>query len=531
MSRLEDSVTVTCSVEGRQRGVLDTESLSFVARLHRQFAATRDALLEARAARQRRLDDGDDDALLPPVPGVRDLEWTVAPPPPALSDRRVEITGPTDRRMMIHALNSGARVFMADLEDASAPTWTNMLEGQVNLRDAVERTLSSRAPDGRLHVLDAQTAALAVRPRGLHLEERHVLIDGRRVAATLFDIGLFVWNNARRLVDQGDVPHIYIPKLESAAEARLWGDVLAASEDSLSLTPGSIRVTALIETLPAAFEMDEILYELRDRACGLNAGRWDYLFSTIKTFRSRGDFVLPDRNTVTMEAPFLRAYALLLTKTCHRRGAHAIGGMAAFVPNRREPDATARAIDRVRRDKRREASDGMDGTWVAHPDLVPIARAVFDAQLGEEPNQLGRQLHHIKIDPKQLIEFTTDGHCTYAGMENNVDVSARYLNAWLQGRGAISLHNLMEDAATAEIARAQLWQWIQAGVTLLEGDRVTRSHVRDLIEHSVGVLAAESVGDPTASGRLQQVQRILERGVLHDDLPPFLTTLAYDELS
>ncbi|MGH9224724.1 MAG: malate synthase A [Acidimicrobiales bacterium] len=440
--------------------VLTPEALRFVRRLNRQFDRERRRLLAARAERQMRFDAGERPDFLAWTRPVREREWTVAPVPKDLVDRRVEITGPVERKMMINALNSGARVFMADFEDSLAPSWPNLVEGQRNLADAARGTISYRSPDGRRYDVGDDPATLVVRPRGLHLNEPRLLIDGRPAAASLFDFGLAFFHNARERLDRGSGPYFYLPKLESHLEARLWNEVFLAAQDFLNLSPGTIKATVLIETVPAAFEMDEILYELREHAAGLNAGRWDYIFSFIKKFRAHPEFVLPDRSLVTMTVPFMRAYTELLVKTCHRRGAHAMGGMSAFVPNRRDPAVTEKALAKVGEDKRREATDGCDGTWVAHPDLVPVATEVFDAVLGDRPNQLERQRDDVTVSADDLLHVGSPGEgVTEAGLRTNVSVGIQYLESWLRGTGAAAINNLMEDAATAEICRSQVWQW------------------------------------------------------------------------
>src|SRR6266540_5369241 len=436
--------------------VLSADALAFVPLLQREFGPRRAELLARRQQRAGRPD------FLAGTRNVREGDWTVAAPPPDLVDRRVEITGPVDRKMMINALNSGARVFMADFEDACSPTWTNVVEGQANLRDAVRGTIRLQTPE-KTYALRDETATLIVRPRGWHLPERHVLVDGEPVSASLFDFGLAFFHNARELLERGSGPYYYLPKLESHLEARLWADAFALAEEELGIPRGSIRCTVLIETILAAFEMEEILHELREYGCALNAGRWDYIFSAIKKFRTRG-WLLPDRAQETMTAPFMRAYTELLVATCHKRGAHAIGGMAAFIPSRKDPEVNRVALAKVREDKERESASGFDGTWVAHPDLVPVATEVFDAVLGERPNQVERLRADVVPDEAALLSIPdTPGEITEAGLHTNVSVGVRYLDAWLHGVGAAAIDNLMEDAATAEISRSQVWQWVRAG--------------------------------------------------------------------
>jgi malate synthase len=489
-------------VEGRATEVLTPEALAFVSALQRRFNPERERLLAAREERQQRLDAGERPDFLEETEEIRESDWRVAPVPPELQDRRVEITGPVDRKMVINALNSGARVFMADFEDANSPTWANNVEGQVNLRDANEGTISLDTGEKR-YELGERPAVLLVRPRGWHLLERHVHVDGAPVSASLFDFGLYVFHNRAK-------PWFYIPKLESHLEARLWNEVFDVAEDELGLRRGSIKVTVLIETVLAAFEMDEILYELREHVVGLNAGRWDYLFSLIKRLRSL-DVVLPDRGQLTMTTPFMRAYTELLVRTCHRRGAHAMGGMAAFIPSRRDAEVNERALDKVREDKVREAGDGFDGTWVAHPDLVPVATEVFDGVLGERPNQVERQRENVSVSAADLIDLRVDGGAvTEEGLRQNVSVGIRYIESWLRGVGAAAIDNLMEDAATAEISRSQVWQWVHAG-------EFTPDDVRRVIDEQ-----------GFEGGRFDEAREIFERVALSDDFVEFLTLPAYE---
>jgi malate synthase len=489
-------------VEGRVAEILSPEALAFVAGLHRRFNAERERLLAARLERQERLDAGERPDFLDETREVRESDWQIEPTPRGLQDRRVEITGPVDRKMVINALNSGARVFMADFEDANSPTWANNVEGQLNLRDANEGTISLDTGEKR-YELGESPATLLVRPRGWHLVERHVLVDGEPISASLFDFGLYVCHNRAK-------PWFYIPKLESRLEARLWNEVFDAAEDELKLARGTIKCTVLIETILAAFEMDEILYELREHIVGLNAGRWDYLFSLIKRLRSLG-VVLPDRGQLTMTTPFMRAYTELLVKTTHRRGAHAMGGMAAFIPSRRDPEVNELALAKVREDKVREAGDGFDGTWVAHPDLVPVALEVFDGVLGDRPNQVERQRNDVSVSAGDLLDLRVDGGAvTEEGLRQNVSVGIRYIESWLRGVGAAAIDNLMEDAATAEISRSQVWQWVQAG-------EFTADRVREVI--------AEELPD---GGRFEEAREIFERVALSDDFVEFLTLPAYN---
>jgi len=527
-----DAVEVVAPVEGRMREVLTTEALAFVASLQREFGATRERLLTARAERQRRLDAGERPDFLAATRAIRDdPTWCVAAAPSDLRDRRVEITGPTDRKMVINALNSGARVFMADFEDANAPTWENMVLGQANLIDAIERSIALDTPE-KSYRLDAEVATLVVRPRGWHLPERHLRVDGAPVSASLFDFGLYFFHNARRLLDKGTGPYFYLPKLESHLEARLWNDVFCFAQDRLGIPRGSIRATVLIETILAAFEMEEILYELRDHSAGLNAGRWDYIFSIIKKFRSWDDLLLPDRIQVGVTVPFMRAYSLLLVKACHARGAHAIGGMAAYIPSRSDAGVNETALARVREDKVRESADGFDGTWVAHPDLVPIARAPFDERLGERPNQLDRLRPDVAVSAADLLDFTVPGgSITESGLRNDVSVGLQYIASWLRGSGAVALFNLMEDAATAEIARSQIWQWWRHGGRLAEGAAVTPELVRRIEDEELARVR-QAIGDAAyAAGRFDDARRVLEQVALDDAYAEFLTIPAYELLT
>jgi len=497
-------------------GVLTPEALELVARLDREFAGRRQELLAARAERQERIGGGELPDFLAETRGVREGDWRVAPVPRDLEDRRVEITGPAgDRKMVINAFNSGARVYMSDFEDANSPTWANTTGGQKNLTDAIERTISVESGEKSYRLAD-DVAVLLVRPRGWHLPERHVQIDGRPVSASLFDFGVYLARNAERLLERGSGPYFYLPKLESHREARLWNDVFVLAQEHLGLPAGTIKATVLIETILAAFEMDEILYELRDHSGGLNAGRWDYIFSTIKKFRDRDDFVLPDRADVTMTVPFMRSYTELLVQTCHKRGAHAIGGMAAFIPSRRDAEVNERALERVRDDKLRESGDGFDGTWVAHPDLVPVAGDVFDAAFGDRPNQLERLREDVSVEAPELLNVAaTPGEVTDDGVRANVSVGIRYLAAWLSGTGAAAIDNLMEDAATAEISRSQVWQWVRHG-------RVPRADVERAIEEVV----AELPDDPVVTA----ARELFEQVALGEDFEEFLTLPAYDRL-
>ena len=511
-------------VPGTER-VLTADALAFLADLQRQFGAVRLDLLHRREERQRALDDGEPLDFLAGTRSIREADWTVAPAPLDFDDRRVEITGPAEAKMMINALNSGARVFMADLEDALSPTWANVVGGQAALMDAVRGTLTFESPDGKSYRLGERVAQLVVRPRGWHLVESHVMVDDVPVSASLFDAGLYLFHNAAERVARGSGPYLYLPKLESHHEARLWDQVFVWVQDRLGVPRGSVRATVLIETITAAFEMDEILYELREHAAGLNAGRWDYLFSIIKKFRASPLLESPDRAQLTMTTPFMRAYTELLVETCHRRGAHAIGGMAAFIPDRRDPDVTGRAMARVREDKERESRDGFDGTWVAHPDLVPLATEIFDSVLGGDPHQKGRARGTIDVRTARLIDFTVAGGATTeAGIRADIRVALAYLDAWLRGIGAAAIDNLMEDAATAEIARSQLWLWRTRG--LLSAERYAA--IRDEELTRLRGAGEPGVGEPGVDvGRLADASDLLDRLVLDDHFADFLTLRAY----
>jgi malate synthase len=514
------------NVPGQDR-VLTPDALGFLEPLIGRFAPRRDQLLARRREVQRRLREGELPDFLPETAWVRESDWTVAPSAPDLTDRRVEITGPVERKMMINALNSGARVFMADFEDALSPPWTNVITGQLNCIDAVRRTLEYASPEGKRYVLGERLATLVVRPRGWHLEEKHILLGGRPVPASLVDFGLYFFHNARELLAGGSGPYFYLPKLESHLEARLWNDVFNAAQDALALPRGTIRGTVLIETILAAFEMDEILYELRDHAAGLNAGRWDYLFSIIKNFRDRPEFVLPDRSQLTMSVPFMRAYTELLVRTCHRRHAHAIGGMAAFIPSRRDAEVNATAFARVREDKGREADAGYDGAWVAHPDLVSVVQEVFDRALGERAHQKERRRDEVRVGRRELLDVGVPGaRITAAGLLSDVSVALQYLEAWLRGSGAVAINNMMEDTATAEIARAQLWQWVRHGVRTEDGQPVTLERVRALLGEERRRL--ESGAGP--EHRLAEAAALLDALVSAGEFPEFLTLGAYEKL-
>ena len=513
-------VEVLAQADGRAAEVLTPEALDFVGALQREFGSTRQELLRKRAERQAELTAGTLPDFLSETREIREGEWSVAAVPEPLQGRRVEITGPVDRKMVINALNSGASVFMADFEDANSPTWQNCIEGQVNLTDAVRRTIELTTAE-KSYRLAEETAELLVRPRGWHLPEKHVLVDGKEASASLFDFGLYFFHNAHELLARGKGPWFYLPKLESHREARLWNDVFCFAQDTLGIPRGSIKATVLIETILAAFEMEEILYELRDHSAGLNAGRWDYIFSVIKKLGARPEFLLPDRPQVTMTVPFMGAYSDLLVKTCHRRGAHAMGGMAAFIPSRRDPEVNEQALAKVTEDKKREAGAGFDGTWVAHPDLVPVAMGEFDRVLGSRPNQVELQRDDVAVTAGDLLGVSIPGgETTEAGLRLNVTVGIEYIESWLRGVGAAALYNLMEDAATAEISRSQVWQWIHHGVELSGGEPVTAKLVRRIADEELSRLGS--------GGRFTEAREIFERVALDKSFVDFLTLPAYD---
>jgi malate synthase len=514
--------------------ILTPEALDLIATLHRELGARRLELLAARARRQEQLSAGAMLDFLPETAAIRaDSSWRVAPPAPGLVDRRVEITGPTDKKMTINALNSGAKVWLADFEDANTPLWENMIGGQLNLRDALDRTIDFTSEEGKSYQLrpDEELATIVVRPRGWHLPEKHLLVDGERASGSLVDFALYFFHCAQRQLDKGKGPYFYLAKMESHLEARLWNDAFVLAQDALGIPQGTIRATVLIETIPAAFEMDEILYELRDHSAGLNAGRWDYQFSIIKKFRTRGrDFVLPDRNAVTMTAPFMRAYTELLVKTCHARGAHAMGGMAAFIPSRRDEAVNAVALAKVRDDKTRESRDGFDGSWVAHPDLVPICQEVFDGVLGTEPNQLAKQRPDVHANAADMLAISkTPGEITEAGLRNDVSVGLQYLASWLAGNGAVAIFNLMEDAATAEISRSQVWQWMHNDIALAEGPTVTRDLVEVIIAEELDKIRTQ-LGPAYDAPRFDQARSLFTEVALADDYAEFLTLPAYERM-
>ncbi len=525
----EPQVEVVGALRPRYDEILTPEALAFLTELHQRFSGRRHDRLADRMRRRFEIGNGHDPQFRDDTRHIRDdAEWQVAGAGPGLEDRRVEITGPTDPKMTINALNSGAKVWLADQEDATSPTWRNVIEGQLSLRDAIRGELSFTSPEGRIYEVTAeQTPTIVMRPRGWHLTEKHISFTdrtGRSLAASgsLVDFGLYFFHNAEALIANGRGPYFYIAKLESSEEAKLWDDVFTFSEQYIGIPHGTIRATVLIETLPAAFEMEEILFELRDHIAGLNAGRWDYIFSMIKNYRGRGArFVLPDRSQVTMTVPFMRAYTELLVKTCHKRGAFAIGGMSAFIPNRRDPEVTAQAFEKVAADKKREAGDGFDGTWVAHPDLIPVARAEFDAVLGDRPNQIDRQRPEVHVDAAELIDVHIGLPVTNEGVHGNVSVAIRYIEAWLRGLGAVAIDNLMEDAATAEISRSQVWQWIHQDRRTEDGTQITREYIEELITRVLGEV------DRRDGDRFDDAAEIFREVSLGVDFPAFLTLPAY----
>jgi malate synthase len=511
--------------------ILSDEAVAFVADLNRQFRARRNALLDARAARRAEIASGGTLGFLPETAGIRAAEWSAPPAPADLTDRRVEITGPTERKMTINALNSGAKVWLADIEDANTPHWANVVDGQRNLYDAIRRTITLETPQKKYELNGGPYPTIVMRPRGWHLDERHLPVDGEPAVGALVDFGLYFFHNAAELIARGSGPYFYLPKMESHKEAELWNDVFVFAQDRLGIPQGTIRATVLIETIPAAFEMEEILYVLRDHLSGLNAGRWDYLFSIIKYFRDNPGMILPDRASVTMTAPFMRAYTELLVSTCHRRGAFAMGGMAAFIPSRRDPAVNEVALAKVREDKEREAGDGFDGSWVAHPDLVPVCQEIFDRVLGDRPNQLDKQRPEVSVTAEQLLNVAALGAVvTESGLRNNVSVALQYLEAWLRGNGAVAINNLMEDAATAEISRSQVWQWIHNGVRLPDGTAITADLVGRIEDEELAAIRA-AVGDEAwTAGRFDDARKLFERVALSDDFADFLTSAAYDSI-
>jgi malate synthase len=529
--QVPDGVVVTGEVSPGTTEILTHDALALVAKVHREFNARRVELLKRRAHRQAELDAGKLPDFLPETEEIRESAWTVAPIPADLQDRRVEITGPTDRKMIINAFNSGAKVFMADCEDANAPTWSNMVEGQANLCNAIRRKIEFRSPEGKEYRLNDEVAVLFVRPRGWHLLEKHVLVDGEPVSGGLFDFVLYVFHNARELIQRGSGPYFYLPKMESHLEARLWNDVFNLAQDEIGVPRGTIRATVLIETILAAFEMDEILYELREHSAGLNCGRWDYIFSCIKRFRNKSAFILADRALVTMTTHFMHSYSLLCIKTCHRRGIHAMGGMAAQIPIKNDEKANAEAFAKVRADKEREAKDGHDGTWVAHPGLVSVALEAFNAVM-KRPNQIDRKREDVTVRAADILSFGPEGPITEQGLRTNVSVGVQYIEAWLRGSGAVPIFNLMEDAATAEISRAQVWQWIRSPRGILADSRkVTKELFHAVLGEELKKIKS-MVGEARFSnGRYQEAAELFDELTTNDQFVEFLTLRGYDRLN
>jgi malate synthase len=526
MPRLQEEFQITRPLTPAHAEILSEAAVSFLAKLSTAFEDRRQELLQRRRVRQREIEAGKMPDFLPETASIRGSEWKVAPIPQDLLDRRVEITGPVERKMIINALNSGASVFMADFEDSNSPTWQNNLDGQANLRDAVRGTIDYTSPEGKPYALGEKIATLMVRPRGWHLDEKHFLVNGKPISGSLFDFGLFLFHNAKALMAKGTGPYFYLPKMESHLEARLWNDVFNLAQDELGIPRGTIRATVLIETILAAFEMDEILYELRDHSAGLNCGRWDYIFSFIKKFRSKPDFVLPNRAQVTMDRHFLNSYVLLLIQTCHRRGIHAMGGMAAQIPIKSDPAANETALEKVRQDKLREVRAGHDGTWVAHPGLVPIAKEIFDAHM-KGPNQISRLRDDMHIAAADLVTVP-QGDITEAGLRWNIDVGLQYLAAWLGGNGCVPIYNLMEDAATCEICRTQVWQWVKHGATMSDGGTVTAKLVSQATADQLASLNKQLGPERLRAGRFETAAQIFEGMMTSTECPEFLTSIAYD---
>lgn len=530
--RKPTQITINASITTEHGKVLSQEALAFIGQLHKHFEPVRKELMFARATTQKRLDEGWRPGFLPETESIRRGNWRVKEPPHDLQNRRVEITGPVSSKMVINAMNSGANVFMADFEDANSPTWSNNLDGQINLARAVGGELDFQSPAGKTYRLADNPATLVVRPRGWHLQERHVLGNGQPVSASLFDFGLYFFHNAKALLEKGSGPYFYLPKLENHREARLWNQVFQFSEDYLSIPRGSIRATVLIETVLAAFEMDEILHELKDYITALNAGRWDYIFSIIKKFKTEKQAILPDRSLVTMAVPFMESYTDLLVKTCHKRGAHAIGGMAAFIPSRTDPAINKIAIEKVRDDKEREASAGFDGTWVAHPDLVAVAKEIFDAELGKSPHQKSRLRDDVKVSADDLLNFKIpNGRITEAGVRSNISVGLKYIDSWMSGLGAVAIDNLMEDTATAEIARAQVWQWIHAGdITLENGKKVDIDTTLQWVDEEIQKIEQIDQGAQIKREHLTDARHIFTQLVIAEQFMEFLTWPAYEHI-
>ncbi|AKJ68249.1 malate synthase [Pandoraea thiooxydans] len=524
---LPAGVEIKAEIRPEFEEILTTDALAFVAKLHRAFEARRQELLKARVVRTARLDAGEQPDFLPETKAIREGDWKIAPLPQDLQCRRVEITGPVERKMIINALNSGADSYMTDFEDSNTPNWNNQIEGQINVRDAARGTISLEQ-NGKTYKLNEKTATLIVRPRGWHLDEKHVLVDGQRVSGGLFDFGLYLFHNAKALLARGSGPYFYLPKIESHLEARLWNDTFVLAQNELGIPQGSIKATVLVETILAAFEMDEILYELRDHSSGLNAGRWDYIFSCIKKFKVNKDFCLADRSKITMTVPFMRAYALLLLKTCHQRNAPAIGGMSALIPIKNDPQANEKAMAGIRSDKARDATDGYDGGWVAHPGLVSVAMEEFVKVLGDRPNQISKRRDDVNVAGKDLLEFQPEAPITESGLRNNINVGIHYLGSWLAGNGCVPIHNLMEDAATAEISRSQVWQWIRSPKGVLDdGRKVSAELVRELIPQELAKVK-QTVGGETPT--YDRAAKIFEEMSTSENFVEFLTLPLYEEI-
>lgn len=522
------AVTFDAPVPEEFEAILQPAALDFLVELHMRFDSRRRELLERRVERQRRIDAGERPSFLAETASIREGDWTAAPIPHDLEDRKVEITGPVDRKMIINALNSGASCFMADFEDSNSPTWSNNLSGQVNLRDAIRDEIEFVSPEGKKYTLGAKRAVLIVRPRGWHLVEKRFLVHGQPISGSLFDFGLFFFHNAKTLLTKGTGPYFYLPKMQSYLEARLWNDVFIFSQEHVGVPRGSIRATVLIETILAAFEMDEILYELREHSAGLNCGRWDYIFNFIKTFRNSKDFILPDRSEVTMDRHFLKSYVDLLIQTCHRRGIHAMGGMAAQIPIKNDSAANEIALDKVRKDKLREVIAGHDGTWVAHPGLVSIAKEAFDAHM-KTPNQIHIKREDVRVEAADLLKVEK-GEITYAGLRINIDVGIQYLESWLRGSGCVPIYNLMEDAATAEISRTQVWQWLHFGSSLADGRKVTAELIRETIASQLNGFRASLGPDRYRQGKYEEAAKLFEKLIISDQLKDFMTLEAYSLL-
>lgn len=530
MSTQTTGIEVVGKMKPLYSEILSEEALQFVEQVERKFGSRRRELLQNRKLRQEKINNGELPHFLSETVEIRNGDWTIAPLPADLLDRRVEITGPTERKMVINALNSGAKVFMADCEDATSPTWENIVEGQINLKDAVGGTISFENPNGKKYELNEKTAVLMVRPRGLHLEEKHLLLEGNPISGSFLDFGLYFFHNAAKLIEKGTAPYFYLPKLESYLEARLWNDIFIFAQDTLGIPQGTIKATVLIETIMAAFEMHEILYELKDHSAGLNCGRWDYIFSYLKKLRHNENVILPDRSQVTMTVPFMRSYSLLTIQTCHRRNAPAMGGMAAQIPVRNNPQANEEAFQKVRADKEREARDGHDGTWVAHPGLVPVALEAFNREM-PEPNQIqSKRLEGLKVTAEQLLEVPT-GTITENGVRTNINVGIQYIASWLSGRGAAPIHHLMEDAATAEISRAQLWQWIRHPKGVLEdGRKVTSEMYQQFKVEELEKIALEIGRASFENGRFEEAEKLFDRLILDEEFADFLTLQGYEIL-